>query len=80
MRIGAQIPMAGGLLVALEYAMATECETVQIFSKSPRRWASPPLDEETCALFRTGCEEAGIGPVFAHASYLISMGSDDPVL
>jgi deoxyribonuclease IV len=80
MRVGAQIPMAGGLLCALDYAVATGCEAIQIFAKSPRRWVGPPLDPDTCKRFRDGCAEAGIGPVFTHASYLINMGSDDPDL
>jgi deoxyribonuclease IV len=76
MRIGAQVPMAGGLLSALAYAVETGCETIQIFSKSPRRWAAPPLDELVCAAFREGCAAAGVGPVFCHGSYLINLGAE----
>jgi deoxyribonuclease-4 len=80
MRVGAQVPMAGGLLSALDYAIATGCETIQIFSKSPRRWAASPLDEAVCARFREGCDAAGVGPVFCHASYLINLGAADALL
>jgi deoxyribonuclease IV len=74
------VPMAGGLLCALDYAVATGCETMQIFAKSPRRWQGPPLDPEVCARFRDGCAAAGVGPVFTHASYLINMGAEDEAL
>lgn len=80
MRVGAQVPMAGGLLRALDYAITTGCETIQIFAKSPRRWVGPPLDPETCERFREVCATAGVGPVFTHASYLINMGAQDPDL
>ena len=80
MRIGAQVPMAGGALCALEYAMAAGCETMQIFAKSPRRWAGPAQDPRAAEAFRNACAEAAFGPVFTHASYLINMGSEDDAL
>lgn len=76
MRIGAQVPMAGGLLCALDYAVATGCETMQVFAKSPRRWAGPPADPRQAEDFRAGCASRGVGPVFTHASYLINMGAE----
>ena len=75
-RIGAQVPMAGGLLCALDYATSTGCETMQVFAKSPRRWAGPPTDPKMAADFRAACISEGIGPVFTHASYLINMGAE----
>jgi deoxyribonuclease-4 len=76
MRVGAQVPTAGGLLNALQYAVDAGCETIQIFSKSPRRWAAPALDAAACQAFREGCAEAGVGPVFCHGSYLINLGAE----
>jgi deoxyribonuclease-4 len=78
--IGAQVPMAGGLSAALEYAVAAGCETMQIFAKSPRRWSAAPLDERAVAEFHRACSDAGMGPVFTHASYLINMGAEEPEL
>lgn len=80
MRIGAHVPMAGGLLCALEYALSTGCETMQIFPKSPRRWVGPSHDEAAADAFRAAIAEAGFGPVFTHASYLINMGAEDEAL
>lgn len=74
------MPMAGGVLAALEYAIETGCETFQIFSKSPRRWVSPALDEDVCAAFRQGVVAADVGPVFCHGSYLVNTGSGDEAL
>lgn len=79
-RIGAQVPMAGGPLCALAYAIETHCETIQIFAKSPRRWAGPAQDPAVAEQFRQACEEAGIGPVFTHSGYMINMGSADELL
>jgi deoxyribonuclease-4 len=76
-RIGAHVPTAGGLSSTLIYALETGCETIQIFAKSPRRWAGPVTDPASAAEFRAACAEAGVGPVFSHASYLINMGAED---
>jgi deoxyribonuclease-4 len=77
-RIGAQVPVAGGLLASLPYAVETGCETVQIFAKSPRRWFAPPLEPSVASAFAQAYTAAGIGPVFVHGSYLINLGANDP--
>jgi deoxyribonuclease-4 len=68
--------MAVGLPDALEYALFTGCETMQVFAKCPRRWSAPALDEDTAAQFRLSCSLVVMGPVFTHASYLINMGAE----
>jgi len=79
MRIGAHVPMEGGLAGALDYALATGCETLQLFAKSPRRWSAPVRDPEETTAFRAACDDAAFGPVFTHASYLINLGASDPL-
>jgi deoxyribonuclease-4 len=79
MRIGAHVPTDSGLAGALAYALETGSEALQLFAKSPRRWSAPRRDPEEAAAFRAACEEAGIGPVFTHASYLINLGASDPL-
>jgi deoxyribonuclease-4 len=71
--------MDGGLTAALEYALGTGSEAFQLFAKSPRRWSAPWRDPEEAAAFRAACQDAGLGPVFTHASYLINLGASDPV-
>lgn len=80
MRIGAHVPMVGGLMNAFEYAIQTECEAIQVFSKNPRQWNARPLDPQTCSAFIAACADGGVGPVFCHASYLINPGSEDDAL
>lgn len=80
MRVGAHVPMAGGVMRALEYAISTECEAFQIFSKSPRQWRAKALEPAVCDEFRAAHSESGVGPVFCHASYLINAGAEDEVL
>ncbi len=80
MRIGAHVPVADGLLAACAYASGIGCECIQVFARNPRTWVCPPRDPEEARLFRAERARLGIGPLFTHASYLINLGSDDPLL
>jgi deoxyribonuclease-4 len=56
------------------------CDTIQIFVKTPNRWVSKPLTEESVVAFRQAVAETGIWPVFAHSLYLTNMATPDDVL
>jgi deoxyribonuclease-4 len=53
------------------------CEAIQIFGSSPQAWAFKPVPGEQIELFKQGLADAGIGPVFLHAIYLINLGTPD---
>jgi deoxyribonuclease IV len=64
--------IAGGLPRAVERAVLHGCDALQIFTKSTGQWRARPLLLEEVRTFRRRVEQAGIGPVVAHASYLIN--------
>lgn len=73
--------MAGGLSQGVAAARALGCRALQIFLRSPSRWALRPVPEEEAEAFRRAVSEAGLaGAVFAHAPYLVNLASADPVL
>jgi deoxyribonuclease-4 len=79
-RVGLHVSIAGGLVKAVEQARQLGCETMQIFSKSPRGWAARPLDPADAEAARDLRRRLRIGPFAVHASYLINLASPDPVL
>jgi deoxyribonuclease IV len=80
MLLGAHQSIAGGVEKALERGQEAGCDTIQIFVKSPNRWQSKPLTEESIAAFKQGMLDTGISPVFAHAQYLVNPATpDDPL-
>jgi deoxyribonuclease IV len=79
-RLGAHLSIAGGLPRAVDRAVATRCETLQIFTKSTGQWRARPLPADEVALFRQRVAETGIGPVFGHTSYLINLAAASPTL
>ena len=80
MLLGAHMSTAGGLETALERGQTVGCETIQIFTKNNNQWNAKPLSAEDSARFRGAAAKAPISPIFAHASYLINLGSPDKKL
>jgi len=79
-RLGAHLSIAGGLPRAVDRAVASKCEALQIFTKSAGQWRARVLPPGELAEFRARVDETGIHPVVAHNSYLINLAAADPVL
>ena len=79
MRIGAHVSVAGGLANAVGNASDVGCESLQVFVSNARGWAPPPVDPAGDQRFRAGVAEAGLGPLFVHAPYLVNFASASPV-
>jgi deoxyribonuclease-4 len=67
--------IAGGLPRAVDRAALHRCESLQIFTKSAGQWRARRLPDAEIAEFRRRVAETGIGPVVAHASYLINLAA-----
>lgn len=79
-RLGAHLSIAGGLPRAVDRAVASRCEALQIFTKSAGQWRARPLPDDEVMLFRRRVADSGIRPVFAHNSYLINIAAASPLL
>jgi deoxyribonuclease-4 len=73
--IGAHVSVAGGLLNAVPNARAANCEAFQVWVSSARAWKPPTLDPAVDDRFREQVADAGLGPVFVHAAYLVNLAS-----
>jgi deoxyribonuclease IV len=77
--IGAHVPVTGGLAAGgLRYAAEIGAEAIQVFVSNPRGWAPSAGDARQDAALRDHVASTGL-PVFVHATYLINLGSPDPV-
>src|SRR4051794_1628334 len=79
-RIGAHMSVAGGLPNAIARAQVHQCEALQIFTKNASQWRARPLPDEEIEAFRKAAAQTGIGPIVAHASYLINLATGNPAL
>jgi deoxyribonuclease-4 len=80
MPLGAHLPTSKGFLAALQHAQKLNCDCLQIFSKSPRQWNAPPLDEAKAAAFREAWNASGFFPLVVHDSYLINLAAPDDTI
>ncbi len=80
--IGSHVSIAGGVMNVFGNAMAVGANFVQIFTRSPRVWRSPAINEDDAARFRTELETGrnGLKGLVTHASYLINLASLDDEL
>jgi deoxyribonuclease-4 len=79
-RLGAHLSINGGLPRAVDRAVASRCEALQIFTKSAGQWRARVIPEDEIVLFRRRVADTGIHPVIAHNSYLINIAAAAPAL
>ncbi len=80
MRFGFHISIAGGFANVRARAEELNCDTIQLFTRSPRGWGASPLKDEDVGRFREGIRKSEISPVFAHAPYLPNLAATDSEL
>ena len=78
--LGAHVSVAGGMPAAIERATALGCTAAQVFVKNANQWQGRELPETEVAAFRAAHAASRVGPLVAHASYLINLCSADPAL
>jgi deoxyribonuclease-4 len=74
-RIGIHTSTAGGLHNAAERAHRLGCNTLQIFSSSPRQWAPYELSELHCREMNRLRASYGLKPLVIHTNYLVNLAS-----
>jgi deoxyribonuclease-4 len=78
-RLGAHLPLGGGMVAAVNRAQAIGLDTLQIFSDNPTAWrrrAEPPRE---LGAFRARVDEIGLGPLAIHAPYLVNLAGPDDI-
>ena len=76
-RIGIHTSTAGGVQNAAERAYRLGCNTLQIFSSSPRRWAPYELGEPQCAEMNRLRAGYDLKPLVIHTNYLVNLASSN---
>lgn len=77
MKLGVHVPIAGGLEAAVDYAGRLSCNTMQIFSRSPRGGSATPLPAPLIERFHQKRMAADIDPLAVHGPYIINLASPD---
>lgn len=78
MLVGAHMSISGGVENAPVYGTEDyDCEVIQIFTGSPRRWAYGELTEENIQGWHREMAERDLGPTLVHAMYLLNIADPD---
>jgi deoxyribonuclease-4 len=72
-RIGIHTSTAGGVHNAAERAWSLGCNTLQVFSSSPRQWAPYELGELQCAEMSRLRAKYDLKPLVIHTNYLVNL-------
>ena len=76
-RLGAHLPLATGMVKAVDRAAVIGADALQIFTDNPTAWkrrAEPPRE---LPVYRDRLAALAIGPVAIHASYLINLAGPE---
>ena len=76
-RLGAHLPLGGGMVAAVDRAQAIGLDTLQIFSDNPTAWRRRSEPPPELPAFRARIAEAGLGPIAIHAPYLVNLAGPD---
>lgn len=71
------MPTAGGLASAVRKGKEIGCTAVQLFTSSPRQWASKPVSDAMVAELADAVSETSMGPLVSHDTYLINLCAPD---
>jgi deoxyribonuclease-4 len=74
-RIGIHTSTAGGIHNAAEHAYRIGCNTLQIFSSSPRQWAPYELSYPLCEQMLRLRALYNLKPLVIHTNYLVNLAS-----
>jgi deoxyribonuclease IV len=72
-RLGAHLPLGGGMVKAVDRAHEIGATALQIFGDNPTAWrrrTAPPKEQPA---FRERLRELDIGPIAIHAAYLVNL-------
>ena len=76
MKVGAHVRRrSAGVESAVEECRLRGADAAQVFVSNPRGWAGPRVSDEEAETFRTGWAASGLGPLVAHAPYLVNIAS-----
>lgn len=76
--LGAHVSIAGGMSRAIDRGTELGCNAIQVFVKNASQWQGKPLNDDDVKQFRQAHADSPIGPLVAHATYLVNLSATDP--
>jgi deoxyribonuclease IV len=78
--LGCHLSIAGGVHNALLEAMELHADCVQLFTQNQRQWLGRAIRADELAAWQTTRQQANLGGMVSHGSYLLNLASPDEAL
>lgn len=78
--VGAHVSIADDISLSIDRSLELGATTMQIFTKSNRSWSAPGLTQEQINNFKEAINDSGISNPVVHASYLINLAAQNPLV
>ncbi|MCF7907931.1 MAG: deoxyribonuclease IV [Candidatus Omnitrophica bacterium] len=75
LRLGVHVSIAGKIYKSVDRAAELGCNTMQIFSRSPRQWRKTDISQEDADIFKKRAKEKNISPIVVHIPYTLNLAS-----
>ncbi|HKE16912.1 MAG TPA: deoxyribonuclease IV [Kofleriaceae bacterium] len=75
LRVGAHVSIAGGLERAVERAVQSGCDVIQVFTRSNREWAARAIAQGAAARWRVALARSGVDAAMVHGCYLVNLAA-----
>jgi len=79
-RFGIHASLRNGLNNAIEQALASGCEAMQMFTKSPRIWNSAVYSQKDISSFQYALKASKLSPLIVHTFYLQNLATSNEEL
>lgn len=74
-RVGLQVSSAGKIYYAIDRAVQLGCDTMQIFSRNPRKFRKGALTKQDISIFRDKIKDTEISPLVVHSPYTLNLAT-----
>ena len=79
-RVGAHLPLAGGMVKAVDRALAIGATCLQVFADNPSAWRRRPTPPADLPAFRARLVEDDVLPLAVHGPYLLNLAASDETI
>ena len=79
-RVGAHLPLAGGMVKAVDRALAIGATCLQVFADNPSAWRRRPAPPADLPAFRARLLADDVLPLAVHGPYLLNLAASDETI
>ncbi len=80
MKLGAHVPILGGIDKSIDNANLIGCEVMQVFTSNPKGWKFTVRTNDEIEKFKDKLDKSNLSAVYGHSIYLTNLASQNPYI